>query len=89
MLSKLTTMFQVIRRSKLSKIKKRGTYSRLLKKYRNRFKQVATNNPTEHENDSSLCETKNTQRCEPENVVENVEPAITECSIPNCDGIQP
>lgn len=31
-------MFNVISRNKLQKIRKRGTYSRLLKKYRDRYK---------------------------------------------------
>lgn len=40
-------MHKVILKNKLTKFKKSGTYSRLLRKYRNRFKNPATIVPAE------------------------------------------
>lgn len=37
-------MFNIISKNKLKKIRKRGTYSRLLKKYRDRYKEGLQNN---------------------------------------------
>ncbi|XP_021705627.1 uncharacterized protein LOC110678452 [Aedes aegypti] len=64
-------MLEFINKNKITKIKKRGTYSRLLQKYRKRFKQAFRNNPATQEVNSALGEPETFHRHDPGNV-ENI-----------------
>lgn len=67
-------MSEAMVKTRLSKIKKRGTYSRLLKKYRDRFRRTlnATTDGREINNESSVVSpSSSVQRTERSNSQEN------------------
>lgn len=69
-------MFNIVSKTKLKNIRKRGTYSRLLKKYRELYKQSLNNISPENEFNDQVIEEKYDQSnslqidsCHEENIV--------------------